>query len=131
MKLHVCTIFLLPIYSYFAVQCPMSWKVTNNKCYSIFTEFGLSNPQKINQFCDSQGGYIFVVDSEEQNQQLLEEANLSGGEYLLLGCRDANKEGQWSCNGRSTYIKHWTNDSHAGFWSKIIVIFQYFFHTMQ
>ncbi len=64
--------------------------------------------EEAEQFCESQGGHLAVVDSQEENDALYAFAQSQGCDNVYIGYSDAGNEGVWEwAGGETSGYTHW------------------------
>ena len=94
-----------------AVNIPMGAVTFQNHSYYIF-ENNCSTWEKASDYCKSRGGYLAIINSEEEDDFLFGYMLDSGRTEVYFGLSDNESEGNWKWvdNSRLTYQNWGIND---------------------
>ncbi|XP_071814225.1 C-type mannose receptor 2-like [Apostichopus japonicus] len=91
------------------VQCPFGWLTVAGKCY--FQAGGIFKWLEAEIYCNSFGGNLLVVDSEDEVLAISETFSPLD---QWIGCSDQWVSGDWICNGKDlTSFSAWAVDQPA------------------
>ena len=96
--------------------CPTGFDLWETKCH-LFKNTGPISQEDAKSMCESEGGRLIVILSEEEGTHLL---NTYQTTAFWMGCMDNNPhEGFWACEGYDHQMLHFDVDgTKAGYWSE-------------
>lgn len=80
----------------------------NNHHYYVFSNI-CSTWEEAQEYCNSLGGYLAVLNDEEENKNIYHYVQQFGYENAYFGYSDAQEEGNWKwINGEETLYTNWS-----------------------
>lgn len=87
----------------------------NGHYYYLYVADEASSYERALQYCNTQGGYLATVTSQEENDFLLSYMKSQGCESAYFGFSDADEEGVWTWNnGEKAEYTNWHNNEPNG-----------------
>ncbi|XP_039608757.1 CD209 antigen-like protein C [Polypterus senegalus] len=95
----LCLVLVITFSLHFNTRntCPQLWRPFKSKCYFFSTvEMNWSLSQ---ENCTAMGGHLVIIESEDEQEFLLQEANIT---QYWIGLTDSEEEGAWHWVDKST-----------------------------